>query len=462
MKFPNKLQDILPSETVRQFFELVNQPTLVAGLKEAAQKMGLKDAWPSTELKEVLQQARQWLGSVTHSGSAEGLSITPVVNGTGEVFSNRWMATPMGQDALRAQTIASQNFSIGRSVESLHRDLAELFGAEAALVVESLPSAISLLTGHPSLPLNWIIPRADCIRLPRSCLNSKAIDLRDLIAYRQVRVVEVGASVECSVDDLTKAVEDSNGTVITCWPSGLDAPTGWSKHRDWAMEAAHRFSVPAVEVLLVGSVFEIPNCPLPPPQIKDRLSRGVDLVLVPGDGLVGGPSCGIMLGKSSLIRPLFDLVERLGGLPTPGVVGSLQATLEACRSPEAWQHTSVGEILCNGMANLENRASRLEQQLRGSPLLGDLQVKSTQVPIGASPWSSVTLPSPVLVLNPAKSAEELEAALQDRAKPIILRRNGDSLEIVLRTVSPADDQEIVDSFWPTVEPPTTERKEPPE
>src|SRR4029078_10748032 len=81
---------------------------------------------------------------------------------------------------------------------------------------------------------------------------------------------------------------------------------------------------------------------------RASIAAGVDLVVLRGDGLVGGPSCGILLGNKDVIgriaaHPLFASF----GLNAPRAA-ALKATLECYENPNAgiesipvWQFLTV-------------------------------------------------------------------------------------------------------------------------
>ena len=64
MRIPIPFKDLLPIEAVKQLSQLVVQPSLVAALKDAAQKLGLKEQLQPGNIQQILQQAGRWMESV--------------------------------------------------------------------------------------------------------------------------------------------------------------------------------------------------------------------------------------------------------------------------------------------------------------------------------------------------------------------------------------------------------------
>ena len=454
MRFPTKLQDLVPPESVRQFLELVNQPTLVSGLKEAAQKMGWKESWQPPQFHEAMQQAKKWLNTLAYPFHVEGLSVQTCINGTGEIFSERWLGLPLDSEALRAQAMISEGFSTGNIAQATVASLKKLYKAEEAIVVSSVGQAIDLVARHPDFRGQWCIPRVDCIRLPRQNNSNHAVDVRDMLSFSQSTIQEIGASNECDRADFERVLQQGHRAVLTCWPSGLDLTNPWSPHRDWAIDVSHPQQGIAAELLLLGATYPIGDSSLQPPMIVDRLHRGADIVILPGDGLLGGPACGILVGTAKALHPLQAVVDRFGLRADASTLAALATTIERSKTEEQWKQTPLGAILTNSLANLEHRAQRIVAQLRGSPLLNHVDLETKSVSFGSAPWNLLGAPSPILRLQPSDGDVELLASkLFHRSPPILGRIVDGHLEFVLRTVSSADDAQLGEAFWSCEEEP---------
>ena len=91
MRIPIPFKDLLPIEAVKQLSQLVVQPSLVAALKDAAQKLGLKEQLQPGNIQQILQQAGRWMESVAEPWLRDAKpGLMPGINATGELFSTRW------------------------------------------------------------------------------------------------------------------------------------------------------------------------------------------------------------------------------------------------------------------------------------------------------------------------------------------------------------------------------------
>ncbi len=94
--------------------------------------------------------------------------------------------------------------------------------------------------------------------------------------------------------------------------------------------------------------------------ISERVATGADLVVVDGSGLMGGPRCGIVVGRKSLVVKLreHDLSEALAA--DTMVLAALEATLQSYRTPEQAVHQiPILQLLSAPLENLQQRCERI-------------------------------------------------------------------------------------------------------
>ncbi len=87
MRFPSIIKDLLPSDSVKQLMDLVNQPNLVSGLKDAAQQLGWKEAWGTTQIQHAMMQTKKWMETFNSRWASENHETLRLgVNATGQLF----------------------------------------------------------------------------------------------------------------------------------------------------------------------------------------------------------------------------------------------------------------------------------------------------------------------------------------------------------------------------------------
>jgi L-seryl-tRNA(Ser) seleniumtransferase len=444
MRIPTRLQELLPPEAANRLMELVNQPSLVSGLREAAKSLGWREAWQPSQLGDALHQARHWVEMLQQRWQPLSPQVLSGLNATGEVFGSRWAGFPLDSRAIKATAMVAGGFVCEEDLRSVvAARIATLAGADDALVVGSLPQAIRLLTELDAGHRQWILPRVDQVRLPGGG------DVLELLTVHGQSVISLGASNACAAEDWASIgrVGPPVG-VLTVRPCGLLAKTQAEEHAAAAVELAHRRSGVAVEVAIDGLWYPVPQWPWQPGVVRDSIAAGCDVVVLAGDGLVGGPRCGIVVGGRSWIERLRATATRLGLLANPLTLAALWGVLDSSPDVEAWKRTPLGATLTNNPENLKHRGDRLATLLRAQPVVEQVEVLERTFPLSdRGPFSNLHLPSAVLkVKTHGAEASEVARRLARGATPLWLRVEQDALWLVMRTLDPADDTLVAEAF----------------
>ncbi len=178
---------------------------------------------------------------------------------------------------------------------------------------------------------------------------------------------------------------------------------------------------------------------------RTSLSSGAQLVIVRGDGLAGGPPCGILAGSQSLIQravehPLF-VAHQLEPERSAALAASLQCLVNY---PAGECSLPILDLLSSPLENLHNRAERLAPQLAQADGIRSADVVSLMSQCDGLALSGRTLRSFGVALTPSSGdVISLERLLATAPLPVIGRVNGDRLLLDLRTVLPRHDQAIV-------------------
>jgi len=449
---------------LKPILDLANQDKIASVLKEVAEQIGWKGTpttdsspakpFPRKDLQQALRQAKWWFDSL--SQRFQSASIVPLqqgLNATGELFSPRWIATPTSTDTVTAMSMVHSGFCVSEGLaDSVHNKLCQLTDAPACLITTNIESAILLLSAwltsesrrpvsdavatasHEQTTKPWAISRADCVRLPS---ESDVVEL--LTSMNTAGVIEVGASNACCSDDYQRAIAQSAGGIFRVVSDSL------------SHSANDRFSVPTVTLALTSFLRKFDD--LPPdmasilngaPSIQSLLGSGHDIVICSGNGWLGGPVCGIMLGNSAMIESLRKVAKGLGMLASPSTMAGLRAAVDIGTTWNSWRESPIGQIASNSLENLEHRAKKLTVQLEGTPNIGAIRVETKDLPVGPGLWTSNKLESACLVARHSKlTSSEWQILLAKRPVPIEALVHEGDLILVLRTISPADDQELV-------------------
>lgn len=179
--------------------------------------------------------------------------------------------------------------------------------------------------------------------------------------------------------------------------------------------------------------------------IGDHLQAGADLVVVDGSGMLGGPRCGIVVGKKQLITKLgeHELAEVLTA--DAMILAALEATLEAYRdAKQATHQIPVLQLMSAPLENLQQRCQRI------APLLATCeQIASAEAIETSSVWldsgtAELSAPSWQIAIQPTDESPSQLLAKLERANPQIVGRvESTALHLDFRAVFPRWDQHLV-------------------
>jgi L-seryl-tRNA(Ser) seleniumtransferase len=171
---------------------------------------------------------------------------------------------------------------------------------------------------------------------------------------------------------------------------------------------------------------------------------------------VGGPACGILLGRREVIRritehPLFPAWQ-LDALRGAAFVSTLECYDD---KPLGQEELPIWQFLATSVENLRNRAERMAPQLAHAEGIASATAIETRSPL--LPVLADGCPSYGVVLTTADGdIKLLDQRLSTAPLPILGRIEGDRLILDLRTVLARQDKTLVDSLLgaPTAAPAT--------
>ncbi|MFN7736834.1 MAG: hypothetical protein ACK5O8_12005 [Pirellula sp.] len=433
------------AEALKQFTQLVNQPTLTNAIKEAAQKLGLNELNPMANVQEILRQAGRWVEtSVEPWSQLDRSSLVPGINATGEWFNARWTAPQLLKDVSSLPSLVYGSFTQDSAVEpQLKKLLLATTGAADALITPNLSSAIFLATKayQQSGAIDEIVlPRIHCIRIPSS-VSHGGVHVRSIIDAAGTRVTEIGSSTDCQIDDYRRAI-GTNRTLLV-----LSSPTAHDDCKEQGIHIAREKQAAVIEIALDASIHDLEPYGIPAHAMTRRWQDGPDLMIIPGQSLLAGPECGIVLGTADAVAKVRVLSEQIGMQADRVTIAVLCETLRRIESLDGWKQSPIGSTICTSIENLENRARRMAIQLEVAPSIETIDVAKTPCRLGSGNWQSVKLDSATLKLKPKnRTASQFADLLAALPAPIWCNVLSDHVEFVVRSIDPSDDHVMIDAL----------------
>ncbi len=378
-------------------------------------------------------------------------SLRPVINATGVLLHTGLGRAPLAEAAVEAMVAAARNYA---SVEldlttgkRSHRGqataalLVAATGAEAALVVNNNAGATLLALAAVCGGREAIVSRGELIEIGGS------YRLPDVMAASGCTLREVGTTNKTRLDDYVAAIGAATGAILVVHPSNF-VVAGFAEKPSLAelVALARERGVPLIHDIGSGALVDFERYGLSQEPVASASVRsGADLVLFSGDKLLGGPQCGIAVGRRSLVE-LLDRHPLARALRVDKLtLAALAATLRLYRQVEdAEREIPLLQFLTTGKENLELRAKRLAPQLSACSALGGAEAVPDVTYLGGGAVPTQELATWCVALSPrAASVDRLAAALRGGTPAVVGRVRQDRLLLDLRSVFPRQDAELV-------------------
>lgn len=268
----------------------------------------------------------------------------------------------------------------------------------------------------------------------------------DVMAACGAVLREVGSTNKTRLSDYANAIGEQTRALLKVHTSNYRI-VGFTESVSPAAlaEFGRSRSIPVIEDLGSGCLVDLAPLGLrDEPTVQASVKAGVDVLSFSGDKLLGGPQAGIIVGK----RHYIDLLKRHPLARALRVdkltLAALEATLQAYADGTALQEIPVLSMLAQTPEELHQQAESLCRRMGGIGVT--TEVVSTENPVGGGAVPTQTLPSFAVAVAPRDSAAALEAQLRQRPVPIIVRIAHDRCLLDMRTLFPADLDEILQAF----------------
>ena len=432
------------AQLARQAIDAVRQElSEVAGEKIADSKDTLREA--------VLEQLKRVANISRSSG------IHNVINATGVVIHTNLGRAPLSSDAVaavaRAAGYCNLEYDIstgkrgkrGASVESM---LAELTGAEAAVVVNNCAAAAFLVLSVFAKDGETIVSRGELVEIGGD------FRVPDVLTQSGSKLKEVGTTNRTKLTDYAKAINENTKLVMRVHPSNyrIIGFTEKPSLKDLADEA-HKHDLLLYEDAGSGAVIDLARFGLgDEPMISRAIEDGADIVTFSGDKLLGGTQAGIVVGRRELIERLrkHSLYRALRADKL--VYAALEATVGAYLRETAERDIPVLRMLSLDRDVLEQRASKFAEGLRkvaGANVAVETVDGESVVGGGSAPGTRLDTVL-VTVSHQTLRPEVIELKLRMAETPVVARIENDRVVIDLRTVGESEEELLMKTILAAV------------
>jgi L-seryl-tRNA(Ser) seleniumtransferase len=356
-----------------------------------------------------------------------------VINATGVIVHTNLGRAPLAERVREAVARAAEGYSNleldlatgERGSRQVHVEglLAELTGAEAALVVNNGAAAVLLAAAALAGPGRAIIvSRGQLVEI------GGGFRIPEVIAQSGARLIEVGTTNRTRLADYERAVrgESAVGAIMRVHPSNFRA-LGFVA--EVAVEELCELGVPVIDDVGSGALAALEALADEPP-IRRSVAAGAALVCCSGDKLLGGPQAGLLVGRTAAVdaaraHPLARAL-RIDKLS----LAALEATLRLYRDPAAAEREiPVLAMLAASEDELAVRAARLADGIGAAATVVRAAGK-----VGGGALPLLELEGPAVAVGTERAAPRLARTLREGDPPVIARVHEGRLLLDPRTL----------------------------
>lgn len=446
------VNEVLESPPLRSLLDRLNHSAVATTARTALDELRAEMRTAASE--RTLPNVTELAERIARRVLAEHASpLRPVINATGVLLHPELGSPPLAVEAVEAMASASRDYAcmaegetssgIGGKTHAAQL-LREQTGAEAALILSNFTIARWLVMATLTAGREALIARGEVFE------DEHGGGLLRVARATGGALREVGTVNRTTIDDYAQAMGESTAALIRvhCETSAVVGSTSAPSLSELAA-LAHGRQLPVVFDAAMGGLVDLAEFGLENvPVVREAVSEGADLVLFDGGKLLGGPPCGLIVGRQSWIDRLahHPLCRGLGAdRPT---LAALAATLRLYEKTESLRASlPLVQLVSAPAENLQNRAERLAPQLAATGAVDEALPRATTSTLRGIALPGQELPGWCIMVKPASTdAEHLAPALRSKSPAVVGTVVEERLCLNLRSVLPRQDVLLVSAF----------------
>ena len=387
-------------------------------------------------------------------------SLRRIINATGVVIHTNMGRSVMCPQAIEAVEDVIKGYSTceydtnkmqrGSRHNHYERLICAITGAEAAIAVNNNAAAVVLVLSEFAAGHEAIVSRGELIELGGS------FRIPDIMDQSGATMVEVGTTNKTHPHDYERAITENTSMMLKIHKSNYQV-IGFTKNVSLTelRDISHAHEKETGHKVLVfedqgsGSFVDLERYGArKEPTVAQSLAEGADLVSFSGDKMLGGPQCGIVVGRKELIdrlkkNPLARVV-RLDKMTLAALEGTLRCYLQG---EEAINSIPTVRMLSEDAGTVRVRADKLKAMIeeRIEPGKADIEVVPEISRAGGGSLPMYDIDTFAVAIKPvAGSTQECDKFLvQQCPVPIVARIAHDAVIVDPRTLLDEEEMEAV-------------------
>lgn len=276
-----------------------------------------------------------------------------------------------------------------------------------------------------------------------------AFRIPDVLSRSGCRLVEVGTTNRTHLRDYENAITPETSLLLRVHALNyrIIGFTSEVSVKD-LVEVGRKRGLPVVDDIGLGALVDLRKFGLPEePLVQDSVRDGADLVCFSGDKMLGGPQCGMIVGKREWVERIkrnpLTRALRCDKMTYAAAEATLKLFLEPDKLPESHP---VLNMITAAPESVRKRAQNLRRRVAGK-LSGraELTVVPGETEMGSGSLPGKSIPTFLLKVKPLVIApDELAKKLRLGHPAVFARIADDALLFDLRTVFPEEEKMLGD------------------
>lgn len=430
-----ELSSIKDKLSYNAFYELVTKEIQI--FRDKIKSGLITDFTTDDVIKCILNSAKKY----------DRNNLKKIINGTGVIIHtnlgrsiinkrifNRVSEIATSYNNLEYQLSTGKRGNRNSHVEAI---LCKLTGAEGALVVNNNAAAVVICLNEFAKGGNSIVSRGELVEIGGS------FRIPEIMELSGAQLKEVGTTNKTHIQDYEKAIDENTALILKVHTSNFKILgfTESVENKEIASLGKTK-NILTMEDLGSGVLVDFSKYGVTKePTVQESIASGIDIVTISGDKLLGGPQCGIILGKKELIERLKKNPYLRAFRVDKLVLSTLEMTLDLYLDErEAIKEIPTLRMITEKSENVLEKANKLYEALLEIGI--KTTIAKTRAKIGGGSMPEETVPSYAIRFQ--DNPETLEKFFREGDINIIGRIHENNFIIDMKTIFNEDIPVIVE------------------
>lgn len=366
-------------------------------------------------------------------------SLKRVINCTGTLLHTNLGRAPLPEAVFQRIWEVSSGYSNlefdlikgerGSRTAGIAEQLATILGVEDCVIVNNNAAAVLLSLMALTKGKEVVISRGQLVEIGGSFRVPEIMEQSGSILR------EIGTTNKVHLRDYQNAINENTGAILRVHPSNYRV-VGFTEEveLDKLAQLSQENNIPLIDDLGSGTLLDLRQWGIyDEPTVMDSVERGADVVAFSGDKLLGGPQCGVIIGKSQYIKKIKKHPLMRALRCDKLVLTALQETLEIYKR-EKLDQIPLYYFLDRSIDKLHSMA---EEIIDGLPEIR-FEIVEDFAYVGGGSLPNHQLKTIVIKIKNGQSAQQLSDKLRNHPIPIVGRINQGEYILDLKAVFERD------------------------